>query len=136
MKYGVLIFTSLLLASCATMRNADTRPTEGPCVEKYDSAKSGDKEILAGGYLLPGGIILSLIGPGLLVGGLFSDEKALAAGGAVMTVLGPISLIVGIIVLIDGNLRVNEWNDTCIGATAAERYCLFEPLPTSSGETP
>lgn len=48
--------------------------------------------------------------------------------GGIITGLGALGVIAGIVTIIDGHVRVNEWNDSCTGATAAERYCLFEPL--------
>ena len=50
--------------------------------------------------------------------------------------VGVMALFAGLGTLVDGNMRVNDWNDSCSGSTAAERYCLFEPLPTSHGEAP
>ena len=62
MKGVVLMLAICLLASCATMKNAENRPTEGDCIVKYDSAKIGEKEILAGKYLVPGGMVAMEVG--------------------------------------------------------------------------
>ena len=131
MKCGALLIVCLLLASCATMKNAETRPTEGSCVEKYDSAVSGEKEALAGTILMPIGVVFTFVGVPIMA--LFSAESPAYSGeevipGAVFTAIGGMAIIAGIVTLVDGHRRVDSWNDSCTGATAAERYCLFEPL--------
>jgi hypothetical protein len=132
MKYGVLIFTFLLLASCATMRNADTRPTESSCVASYDSGRIGEKEALAGTILLPGGLLFGAISGPLMAFGvhdmLGGRAPTLFIGGIGMAAIGGLSVLAGIVTLIDGHRRVNNWNKYCVGATTVERYCLFEPL--------
>ncbi len=120
----------IILASCATMKNADTRPTEGSCMASYDSGRIGEKEVLAGNILLPVGLAFMVIGlPTMLVsvGPAYSGEEHFIPG-TVFTAIGGMAIIAGIVTLVDGHRRVDKWNDYCTGATAAERYCLFEPL--------
>ncbi|HOW51805.1 MAG TPA: hypothetical protein PLV42_07160 [bacterium] len=128
MKYSVLIIACLLLASCATMKNPNAVPDHGPCLDSYHDAQHGEKEALAGAILLPSGLLLMGIGFPILIGGAMGGEGGDAYGGLALMAVGGLAFVSGIITLIDGNMRVNEWNDTCTGATAAERYCLFEPL--------
>ncbi|HOW51802.1 MAG TPA: hypothetical protein PLV42_07145 [bacterium] len=146
MKYGgALLLACLLLASCATMKNADTRPTEGSCMTTYDSGRIGEKEVLAGNILLPVGSGIFGSGfPLMMIVGMarhspdqgFAKPTGLFIGSTIMTAVGGMAIVAGIVTLVDGHRRVNNWNDYCVGSTAAERYCLFEPLPTPRGETP
>jgi len=124
---------AIFLAACATMKNGETRPTEGPCVENYDSAKIGEKETLAGSIMLPIGGALVLIAPFAIVEsyaeafvGYPSSTKAAIAVSGVMIGLGSLGILAGIVTLIDGHRRINKWNNTCTGTTIAERYCLFD----------
>ncbi|HOW51804.1 MAG TPA: hypothetical protein PLV42_07155 [bacterium] len=145
MKHGAVFLLCIFLASCATMKNADTRPTEGSCMTTYDSGRIGEKEVLAGNILLPVGS--GIFGAGfplmMLIGmarnsqeRTFVKSNPLFVGSTIMTAVGGMAIVAGIVTLVDGHRRVDNWNDYCVGSTAAERYCLFEPLPTPRGETP
>ncbi|HOW51803.1 MAG TPA: hypothetical protein PLV42_07150 [bacterium] len=137
MKYGVLIIACVLLASCATMKNGHTRPTEELCWEKYYSAKTGEKLALAGVILIPvGGVLIGASVPLILIGTVVPSAREMLPGGVTLGTVGGMAILGGIMSLVAGHRSVNRWNDYCAGATVAERYCLFEPLPTSSGETP
>jgi len=131
-----VLIVCLLLASCATMKNPNAEPEHGPCVDSYHDAQHGEKEALAGAILLPSGLLLVGIGLPVMIGGAMGGDSGEAYGGMALMVVGGIAVVGGIITLIDGHIRVNEWNDSCAGATAAKRYCLFEPLPPPSGEMP
>ena len=145
MKHGAVFLLCIFLASCATMKNAETRPTEGSCMATYDSGRIGEKEVLAGNILLPvGSGIFGSRFPLMMIVGMarhspdqgFAKPTGLFIGSTIMTAVGGMAIVAGIVTLVDGHRRVDIWNNNCVGATAAERYCLFEPLPTSSGETP
>jgi hypothetical protein len=138
----LILALCIFLVSCATMKNGSTRPTEGSCMTGYDSAKMGEKESLVGAIMLPVGVLLSFSGPGIMLGGSMlassrnDDSTVPMVVGGIITGIGALGVIAGIVTLIDGHRRVDNWNNTCVGSTAAERYCLFEPLPPSRGETP
>ncbi|HOW51801.1 MAG TPA: hypothetical protein PLV42_07140 [bacterium] len=136
----VVLVVCVLLVSCATMRNPHL-PDHGSCIQTYLDAEYGEKEAFAGAIMLPVGGALVVLGPFVIISGYAyvmakQDPMPSLVIGSIITGLGGLGVIAGVATLIDGNLRVNKWNDYCAGSTAAERYCLFEPLPPPNGETP
>lgn len=142
----VLSFVFLLTASCATMKKSSTDNLSGICKEDYDAAVQGEKEALAGTVLLPSGVGLFVVGfPLMVISGMYCDispeecakrDKNLYKNGpfisfAAMTGLGAAAIVAGIVLLVDGHVRVNNWNDYCTGATPAERYCLYDTVKTT-----
>lgn len=121
---------TLLLVSCITMKNAETPPTEGTCVLGYEWAKTGEKEAIAGVVLLPVGAIITGFSLPLRLDGTLGNNKPKENSGIALAVIGPVAMIVGTYTLIEGYRRVDNWNDHCVGATAAERYCLYEGSST------
>lgn len=122
--------TLLFFVSCITMKNADTPPTEGTCVLGYEWAKTGEKEAIAGVVLLPVGATIAGFSPLLLLSGAFGQNEPKYNSGIALAVIGPAAIIAGTYMLIEGYRRVDNWNDHCVGATAAERYCLYEGSST------
>ncbi len=126
-----VVIACLFLASCATMNDAKKMPVEGPCKEMYERAEFGEGETVAGTWLMIIGGISATVGGSILGSTSLNGKDGnpdLLITGATLVGSGLAMVIVGGVLLSDGRERVKEWNGQCVGATAAERYCLFEPL--------
>ncbi|HNT27747.1 MAG TPA: hypothetical protein PKH10_06175 [bacterium] len=113
-----------LLASCATMKKPDAEPVNDPCKKLYHDALYGKKEELAGGILLPGGLLLTSSTIYFIPFGATKHDDALLGFGWFALIAGPTAVIAGIVTLIDGNSRVKEWNESCMAQAGDDRYCL------------
>ncbi len=136
---AALLFVVVLFSSCATAK----RPAgdlSDLCGREYDSAKQGEKEALAGTILLPVGIgLMTVVATPMLYAGSWVSEpppgverdtgmRPLPAIAVTFYALGAAAVVSGIVLLADGHVRVNDWNFHCSGATAAERYCLYDTV--------
>lgn len=115
---------AILLASCATIKKPEAEPVNDPCKGLYHDALYGKKEDLAGGILLPGGLLLTGSTIFFIPFGATKHDDALLGLGWFALVAGPTAIIAGIVTLIDGNSRVKEWNESCMAQAGDGRYCL------------